>query len=74
MSTRPEILSQIRQESYHAGPNVALAITRAAIAAGYIDLFDVPDILLALRSGSWRCFEESGRISRGDDYETGRAA
>ena len=74
MSTRPEILSQIRHEACHAGLNAALAITRAALEAGHIDVLDVPDILLAVRSGSWRCFEESARISRGDEYAAGRAA
>ena len=74
MSTRPEILLQIRHESHHAGLNAALAITRAAVEAGQIDLLDVPDVLLALRSGSWRHFEEPGRISRGGDHAAGRAA
>ncbi len=74
MSTHPEILAQIRHESGHAGLHAALSLARTAIEAGHIDLLDVPDVLLALRSKSWRHFEESGRISRGAPYEAGRAA
>lgn len=66
MSTRTDILLQIRHEFRHAGLAAALRTTRAAFDANRIDRLDLPEILLALRSGSWRFFEELGRLPGAD--------
>lgn len=74
MSTPPEILSQIRHGFLQAGLGAAVELTRAAFESGQIDPRDIADIFLALRSGSWRHFEEPGRLPRHSATDAARAA
>jgi hypothetical protein len=74
MSTRTNILLQIRHEHRTAGLAAALRITRAAFEANRIDRLDIPEVLLALRSGSWQFFEDLGRLPGGNHRHTGHAA
>lgn len=73
VSTRTDVLLQIRDECRTAGLATALHSTRAAFEANRIDRLDIPEVLLALRSGSWRFFEELGRLPSGD-HRNARAA
>jgi hypothetical protein len=62
MNDRTLVLAQIRAESRAHGLSAALHSARIAFAAGRVDAFDMPEILLALRTGSWSFFDEAAPI------------
>jgi hypothetical protein len=67
MSTRVATLLQIREQFTQEGLSAAVLSTRAAYEAGRIDKVDIPEVFIALKSGSWRFLERLGvRISAPD--------
>jgi len=60
MSTRIATIVQIRDEFHHEGRVAAIQRARSAFDAGLIDALDVPEIFMALKTGSWRFLEQWG--------------
>jgi hypothetical protein len=52
---RTQLLDQIRRESCIVGLPAALHTARAAIDDGRMVGLDIPEVMLALRTGDWRC-------------------
>ena len=65
MTARTHSLLRIRDQFRTDGPAVALDAVRTAFEAGRIDPLDVPEALLALRSGSCSFFEKLGHTPPG---------
>lgn len=63
MDTRITTLLEIRDQFYHDGLSAAVRHARAAFEAGQIDAMDVPEIFMALKSGSWRFLDHLGARS-----------
>ncbi|GAB1489004.1 hypothetical protein MASR2M8_14550 [Opitutaceae bacterium] len=58
MDTRIATLLEIRDEFQHEGLSAAVRHARAAYEAGQIDAMDIPEIFMALKSGSWRFLDQ----------------
>lgn len=63
MKTRIEALTRIRDEFQSEGPVAAISYARAAFEDGLIDRLDVPEVFIALKTGSWRYFDQLCRRS-----------
>lgn len=53
MKTRLETLVRIRNEAREHGLAPALRLARSSYEKGLIDSIDVPEVFIALKSGSW---------------------
>lgn len=60
MNTRIATILLIRDQFAHEGLSAAASRARAAYEAGQIDALDVPEVFMALKSGSWRFLEKFG--------------
>jgi len=63
MKTRIEALTLIRDEFQSEGPVAAISRARAAFEAGLIDRMDVPEVFIALKTGSSRYLDQICRRS-----------
>ncbi len=60
MDTRLATLLRIREQLAREGLSAALRTARSAYEAGHIDARDVPEVFMALKSGSWRFLDQLG--------------
>ena len=74
MNERLFIISQIRAASHSRGLSSALQLARAAWDTKQLNAFDVPEVFLALRTGSWRFFDEPVAQSRDHSTPNARSA
>lgn len=60
MSTRIATLHRIRDQLAREGLSSALSLARAAYESGQIDKRDVPEVFMAIKSGSWLFIDQLG--------------
>ncbi len=64
MDSRIAALTLIRDQYHNEGRVAAICRARAAFDAGQIDPLDVPEVFIALKTGSWRFLDQ---LLRGSD-------